>query len=107
MNAQTTHRNDIIPLDTITYNSSANASADDVERLLDGTAKYNPSAFKSGKGVPAITIANPDGTLDWFAGHGIPPDGFGEISNHIKQWERKTTTIARLQQKLLQKRMKG
>jgi hypothetical protein len=105
MDAHITLRNDIIPLDDITYSPSNNASNDDVKRLLEGTAKYNPSAFKSGRGVPAVTFTNPDGTLEWTAGDGIPPDGRGFIGNEVKQWERKTALIARLQKKLLQKQM--
>jgi hypothetical protein len=82
-----------------------NATKEDIDRLCAGKIKHNPYADK-GVCSPIIGIPNPDGTLEWIGGYGMAPDTLGFINNKMKQVERKTTAVARLQQKLLQKRMK-
>jgi hypothetical protein len=94
-------------LDTINLSNAfkqGSSTKESIDRLCAGTAKHNPY-YDKGVCSPIIAIPNPDGTLEWIGGYGMAPDTIGYINNKMKQIERKTTIKARLQQKLLQKRI--
>lgn len=87
---------------------TALATKESIKRVLTGTAvKHSPWAYK-GVRSPIIGVPNPDGTLELVGGgYGMAPDTLGYINNNVKQLERKSIIKARLQQKLLQKQIKG